>query len=53
MLHHHERRVTPSSSNDQNLGRTERHFCARSEGWTWPPFAGFVRNRIIPWVGAT
>ena len=32
MLHHHQRRVTPSRSNDQNLGGTERHFCARSEG---------------------
>ena len=51
MLHHHQRRVTPSRSNDQNLGGTERHFCARSEGRKWPPFAGFVRNTIIPWVG--
>jgi hypothetical protein len=40
MLHHRQHRVTPSSSNNQNLGGTERHFYTRSEseGRKWPAF---------------
>jgi hypothetical protein len=41
MLHHHQHRMTPSHPDDQNLGGTERHFCARSEGRK-------SENRIMP-----
>ena len=48
MLHHHQRRVTPSRSNDQNLGGTERDRAAFLRSIRRQEFGGCMEeNRIM------